>query len=76
MKNVGVPNGTKSFEEILAAAQSANGDDIRSVEAILIDASRLDALRRHAVLNALKSATGIGLGALRQAAYDLTGKVM
>lgn len=73
MKNVGVPNGTKSFEEILAAAQSANGDDIRSVEAILIDASVLDALRRDKILRVLKAATGIGLCAMRKAAYDLTG---
>lgn len=69
----GVPDEAKTFEEILAAAQSADGDDIKSVEAILIDASALDAIRRDKILRALKASTGIGLCAMRKAAYDLTG---
>lgn len=76
MENNDMTSAHKSYEEILNAARSAEHDDLNSVEAVLIDAARLDALRRYAVLKALKSATGIGLGALRQAAYDLTGKVM
>lgn len=76
MEKNDTPSGPKAYDEILDAARSADYDDLMTVEAVLIDAAKLDALRRDAVLRALKSATGIGLGALRKAAYDLTGEVM
>jgi hypothetical protein len=71
-----MPGDTKSYDEILNSARNASDGDIEGVKAILIDVVTLDALRRHVVLSALKSATGIGIGSLKRAAYDMTGRVI
>ena len=55
----------RPFEELLAAAESIDKDDIHGITELAAEAAVLDSIRCEKVLKALKKQTGLGLGALR-----------
>jgi len=60
----------RSFDELLEAAQALEPGEIDDMEAIVSEAARLNPMRRDAIFRAIKEATKVPLGTLRdQSSY-------
>ena len=56
----------RSYEDLLAAAKLLGADDIGEMEALVDEAASLPPLRKDALFRAIKGATGVPLGPIRQ----------
>lgn len=60
----------RSFDDLLEAARALDPEDIAALEAVLVEAAALPAIRQDAILRAVKAATGIGTTTLKKQMKD------
>jgi putative DNA primase/helicase len=63
----------RSYDEVMAEAQTLGPDDVEGLERVLADAATLPAVRQDAILRVLKSATGIGANTLKKQMKESLG---
>lgn len=63
----------RPYAELMEAVQNLAEGDVDQIEAILFEASQMSTVRQDAILRALKSATGLGLVALKKQMKETDG---
>lgn len=63
----------RPYPELMAAVQNLADGDVDQIEAILFEASQMSTVKQDAILRALKSATGLGLLALKKQMKETDG---